>query len=56
MKVKTVLINTEGGNGGKEMYRVTLPKEFVTNNKQIIGKEFKPVMSFTGKNIVLKRV
>ena len=35
--------------------RITIPKQFVEENRRFIGKEFVPTVSFTG-NVVLKRV
>lgn len=55
-KTKTVVVrSTERNQSNNPVYRITLPKSFVEENKRIIGREFKPVMSFTG-NIVFKRV
>ena len=46
--------STETSGSGNFVYRITLPRSFVESNRKIIGREFRPTMSFTG-NIVLKR-
>ena len=52
MKKDNVTVGSDEGN--VDRYRLTLPKAFVKENRQIINKTFVPKMSFTG-NIVLKR-